>query len=124
MRTAARRDGPHAAIRDLLRKLRWTVEDSGSVGGGMPDLVAHPPLGLDTWWIEVKDGTLPPSERRLRPKQEEFARRWNGRYVVLTCEWDARVLVVPGHPEHARLLAWWLHCKDPRAAAASVGVRL
>jgi hypothetical protein len=68
MRRAARTDGNHAHIVDGLRKVGAHVEDTSGVGDGFPDLV----VGYRGKWhlIEVKDGDLPPSERRLTPKQK------------------------------------------------------
>lgn len=38
MRRAAKTDRNHAAVRDELRALGWTVEDCASFGEGWPDL--------------------------------------------------------------------------------------
>lgn len=67
-RYAARRDTNHEAVVKALRDIGVGVLDTGSAGGGMPDLV--------TFWrghvrlVEVKDGQRPPCERRLTPAQE------------------------------------------------------
>lgn len=37
-RRGAKVDAQHAAVRDGLRALGWTVEDYSHVGGGVPDL--------------------------------------------------------------------------------------
>ena len=63
MRRAARTDGPHAAIREALRRQGWYVRDLSRVGGGWPDLLAAKDGGIRL--IEVKDGQLSPSRRRL-----------------------------------------------------------
>lgn len=64
MRHAKRVDANHSAIRDVLRKAGWQVEDLSHVGHGVPDLVAQKDGRLPIW-IEVKDGDKPPSARAL-----------------------------------------------------------
>lgn len=70
MAYARRVDGNHRDIRDALERIGWTVVDFSSVGRGIPDLYAAK-AGRELW-IEVKDGSKPPSERKLTPEQEKF----------------------------------------------------
>lgn len=93
-RRSGRRDTTHAAVRDGLRELGWSVWDTGGVGDGFPDLVVG--IGNGTQWpmppppnargvvcdgenyfVEVKSpgGTLEDS-------QQEFAWRWRGNYIA------------------------------------------
>lgn len=73
MRRRAKRDANHAEIRDAFRAHGWIVEDLGHVGNGVPDLLIakHGRLLL----VEVKDGTLRPSARRLSADEDAFAAR-------------------------------------------------
>lgn len=69
-RRAARVDANHGAIRDALRACGWTVLDTSKYGHGFPDLLAVKDGRLE--FIEVKDGTKPPSERRLTAEEHAF----------------------------------------------------
>lgn len=67
MRRAARTDGPHADIRDTLRKGGWYVHDCSRLGDGFPDLLIA--RGGRLLLVEIKDGTKPPSRRALTPAE-------------------------------------------------------
>ena len=77
-RYAKNTDANHRAIVNALRMFGCSVEAiTGSAG--TPDLlVGH--LGL-TELVEVKDGSKPPSARRLNASQVAWHRRWRGRPV-------------------------------------------
>ena len=80
MRRAARVDANQAEIVAALRKVGCSVLDLSAVGGGCPDiLVGRRGKNL---LIEVKDGTKPPSKRRLTPEEREFLTAWNGNAVI------------------------------------------
>ena len=82
MRRAARTDANHKEIIAAFRKLGCTVADTSRLGGGFPDLVVgHADQVL---LVEVKDGTLPPSARKLTPDEEKFADEWGDSYVIVT----------------------------------------
>ena len=82
MRHAKRTDANHAAIRQAFRDLGWTVEDLSHVGHGVPDLYVervegHSKSEYGTRWlraefIEVKDGSKPPSARRVTKDGQWF----------------------------------------------------
>ena len=58
-------------VRDL-RKAGCRVLSLASVGGGCPDLLVYrPTTGLFTL-LEIKDGSKPPSARKLTPDQVKF----------------------------------------------------
>lgn len=82
MRTRARRDANHQDIREGLRKAGYLVLDLGAVGRGCPDLLVagHGRMVL----LEVKDGSKPPSARRLTPDEEAFHRQWGRHAIVVT----------------------------------------
>jgi Holliday junction resolvase len=76
-RTAARRDKSEAEIVQALRQLGWSVLQVSVKDG--PDLFASK---LVNWVprcvaIECKTG-----KRKLKPGQAEFAKVWQGEYVV------------------------------------------
>lgn len=91
MRRAARVDRNHAEIRDTLRDLCPVVDDMSHVGGGFPDLLVQLPGGAVVF-VEVKDGQRPPSERKLKPGQVAFQRRWGRSYFVITSRDEAIAL--------------------------------
>lgn len=70
MRRRARVDANHAAVRGALRLCGWVVVDLSATGRGLPDLVAV--KAGRCVFIEVKDGSRPPSARRLTPDQERL----------------------------------------------------
>lgn len=71
MRRAARVDANHRAICDALARIPGLVlVDLSGAGEGVPDLVA----GWRGRWhfLEIKDGTKPPSARKLTPAQVQW----------------------------------------------------
>jgi hypothetical protein len=67
MRRRAKVDRNHAEVRDALRQIGWWVKDASKWGEGWPDLMIAKPGRY--MFVEVKDGTRPPSERKLTPAQ-------------------------------------------------------
>lgn len=60
-----------------------------SSGEGLPrpDLLVHPPTYPEcriAVMLEVKDGSKPPSERKLTPAQVKFHAEWKGWISVVT----------------------------------------
>lgn len=92
MRRAAKIDANQTAIVKALRHMGCTVQHLHAVGEGCPDLLvgAH---GV-TLLIEVKDGTKPPSARRLTPDQEVWHRNWTGGPVAIVTDLDGAVRAV------------------------------
>ncbi len=76
MTYARRVDGSHAEVRDTLRRLGFTVEDTSRFGGGFPDLIACRCGRL--YFVEVKT-----ARGKLRASQVEFKQRWRDHYFVL-----------------------------------------
>lgn len=80
MRRAARIDDNQPQIVADLRACGVSVQPLHAVGGGVPDLLVG--------WrgrnvlIEIKDGSKPPSRRRLTPDQEEWHASWRGQVAV------------------------------------------
>lgn len=67
MRRAARTDGNHAEVIETLRRCGWHVHDTSGLGGGWFDCVAA--KGGRIALIEIKDGSKPPSARKLTPAE-------------------------------------------------------
>lgn len=79
MRRAAKVDANQSAIVQALRAIGASVQPLHMVGQGCPDLVAGY-LGK-TVWLEIKDGSKPPSARTLTPDQREWIAGWRGGQV-------------------------------------------
>jgi len=74
MAYAKKVDANQPEIVATFRALGAKVAITSSAGDGFTDLVIqfHYPYGLRTHLVEVKDGSKPPSERKLTPKQVIF----------------------------------------------------
>lgn len=95
MRRAAKVDANQAKIVDALRKAGASVHPMHSVGDGFPDLCVGY-RGLN-FLMEVKDGSKPPSARKLTKDQQEFHALWGGQVaVVLSVEEAINALTKPG----------------------------
>lgn len=81
MRKYARKDSNHKEIIQAFRDLGATVFDTAALGSGFPDCV----LGFrgQNVLVEIKDGLLPPSKRKLTPDEQKFHATWLGRVVII-----------------------------------------
>lgn len=91
MRRAARVDGNHGEVIAALRAAGCRVHDTSRLGGGFPDTVVATPAGV-LLMIEIKDGSLPPSRRRLTPAEEEFFATFAGHCVIAESAEEALAL--------------------------------
>lgn len=85
MRRAAKVDANQAEIVLALRDAGCWVLDLSAVGQGCPDLLVHGPV--HPWHLvllEIKDGSKPPSARKLTPDQIKFHAGCNAPLVVVT----------------------------------------
>ena len=82
MRRAARTDRNHAQIVGAFRQLGFEVESLAAVGGGVADLLVYQRGRSRLILVEVKDGSMPPSERRLTSAQI----KWHKRFPVSVVE--------------------------------------
>ena len=80
MRRNSKIDSTQPAIIKAYRSFGVSVQPTHMIGGDFPDLICA--LQLRTWLTECKDGTLPPSKRKLSPGQQEFRDEWCG--IVFT----------------------------------------
>ena len=93
-RTQSKRDGNHKEIVKAFRDSGCTVLDLASVGGGCPDLLVG--YGGRNILVEVKDGSKPPSARKLTPDQVVFCDSWRGGCVYVVEDIDGVVnLLLP-----------------------------
>lgn len=91
MRRAAKIDANQGDIVQAFRALGCSVAITSAVGDGFPDLVVGI-NGLNVL-VEVKDGSRPPSERKLTPAQVVFHEGWRGQAVVVISVEQAVALV-------------------------------
>lgn len=81
MRRRGRVDANHAAIVKALRQVGASVQSLADIGKGCPDLLVG--WRFRTWLFEVKDGSKPPSARKLTADEENWIREWNGGLVFV-----------------------------------------
>jgi len=81
MRRAAKVDDNQAEIVDALRSAGASVQSLAAQSHGCPDLLVGY-KGM-TLLMECKDGTKPPSHRKLTPDQERWIEAWQGGAVWL-----------------------------------------
>lgn len=74
-------DTNQSQIVRALRRIGCTVTDLSAVGGGCPDLL----VGRNgvNYLLEVKDGSKPPSARKLTPHQVQWHDGWRGQKAVV-----------------------------------------
>ncbi|MDQ7262239.1 hypothetical protein NM680_10580 [Paracoccus sp. PS-1] len=104
MRRAAKADRNQSEIVAALRAVGASVQPLHAVGQGCPDLLVG--FRGQCFAIEVKDGLLPPSDRKLTPAQIKWHRDWRGHVaVVLTAEDALRVIGVESYRDlHGRIV--------------------
>jgi hypothetical protein len=96
LRRAPKLDGNHFEVVEALRRAGIAVRSMAMVGQGFPDLLC---AFRDTLvLLEVKDGSLPPSERKLTKQEAEFLAAWPKTYVVTSGEEAVAVVVQAAAP--------------------------
>ena len=93
MRRASKVDRNQAEIVAALRAFGATVQPLHSVGKGCPDLLCG--FRGTNVLIEVKDGEVVPSARKLTPDQVEWHGGWKGQVVVVKDVAEALEAVIP-----------------------------
>jgi len=69
-------DDNQADIVEALRAAGVQVRVMSDVGGGFPDLLCKHRRTGNLLLLEVKDGSKPPSDRKLTALEEKFAKVW------------------------------------------------
>lgn len=87
MRRAAKVDANQSVIVKTLRAAGMRVLVLSAVGHGCPDLLVYRPATKVLRLLEVKDGSRPPSERKLTPMEEAFAQLFP--VAIVNSEWEA-----------------------------------
>lgn len=91
MRKYARKDSNHKEIIAVFREIGATVFDTASLGSGFPDCVVG--FRGKNILVEIKDGTLPPSKRKLTEDEKNFHEGWKGKVVIVNDIKDAIELI-------------------------------
>ena len=92
---AARIDENQTEIVKALKDIGCTVQTLASVGHGVPDLLVGCGFNI---LMEVKDGSKPPSKRRLTPDQEKWHKEWKGQVVVVETVKEAIAIAMAYRP--------------------------
>ena len=81
-------DANQGEIVKALRQIPGcTVSSLAAVGKGMPDLLVGY-MGTN-YLLECKDGSKPPSQRKLTPDQVKWHGSWGGSVHIVTSHEDA-----------------------------------
>ena len=81
MRRAHRLDSTHAAIKAQFEARGAVVQSLAGLADGVPDLIVG--YQQRTALVEVKDGSKPPSKRKLTPDQVDWMTWWRGSPVLV-----------------------------------------
>lgn len=81
MRKASRVDANQAAIVAALRKVGASVLHLHQLGHGAVDIIVG--FAGENLMMEIKDGTKPPSARKLTPDEQKFHSDWRGQICVV-----------------------------------------
>lgn len=92
MRRAAKIDANQPEIVKALRQIGCTVQPLHTVGDGCPDLLVGA-FGV-TLLMEVKDGTKPPSARRLTEDQLVWHGAWSGGPLSIVTDIESAIRAV------------------------------
>lgn len=88
---AKRIDANQPMIVQTLRDVGASVEPLHFVGGGFPDLAVG--FRGQTFLLEIKDGSKPPSRRRLTDDELDWHRRWAGQVAIVNNDREALVAI-------------------------------
>ena len=91
-RRAAKVDANHTEIVAAFRKLGWSVLSVAQLKNCCDILVAK---GGRTVAVEIKDGTKPPSARKLSDGELKFKESWKGEWALVESIEDIHKLVSP-----------------------------
>ena len=78
---AARKDRNHNEIADIFLKFGWSVLDISRLKNCCDMFVSK---AGRTVALEVKDGLLPQSKRKLTEGEAVFMKSWGGEYRIIT----------------------------------------
>jgi hypothetical protein len=80
VRTASKIDANQPDIVDLFRRLGWSVLLIHQIKNACDIMVARDGITIA---VEIKDGTKPPSARKLTEGERTFKEGWNGHWALV-----------------------------------------
>lgn len=89
-RYAFRKDANHGKIKDAFLSLHWAIYDSASDNAPYDLIVRN--VRNPVLFIEIKDGDKPPSQRKLKPRSEDFRRLFSNVYRIIESVEDVYAL--------------------------------
>jgi hypothetical protein len=101
VRRAAKVDRPQSEITEALRQCAISVQPLHSVGKGVPDLLCGF-RGINVL-LELKDGALPPSGRKLTADETAWHGKWSGQVAVVGSAQEAIDAVIAAAREAGRI---------------------
>lgn len=93
---AAKVDANQPEIVKLFRKLGWYVLIISQLKNCCDIIVSK---RGQTIAIEIKDGSKPPSARKLSDGEEKFQKEWQGEYRIVICLEDVYKISQLGNPQ-------------------------
>ena len=87
----ARVDDNQREVVASLRGMGCTVQHLHAVGQGCPDILVG--FRNRNFLIEIKDGSKPPSARKLKPQQQEWHDAWKGQVATVNNLDEAKSVV-------------------------------
>lgn len=91
MRRKARVDDNQPEIVMALRMAGATVQSIATVGGGCPDILVG--FRGKNYLMEIKDGSKPPSARKLTSHETKWHKEWRGQVAVVESIEDALIAI-------------------------------
>jgi Holliday junction resolvase len=88
LRKYGRCDDNHSDIVKALRQAGCSVVSLAAVGDGVPDILVGREGGKN-YLLEIKDGTKPPSGKKLTQQQRYFFSIWKGHAAVVNDVYEA-----------------------------------
>jgi hypothetical protein len=88
-RRAARKDANHNEITDCFVSLGWSVLDISQLKNACDAFVAKDSCTIA---IEIKDGSKPPSQRKLSSGEEKFRGNWKGNWALVESIEDVKLI--------------------------------
>jgi hypothetical protein len=90
--TWAKVDTNQPAVVKRLREIGCTVRSTAAVGQGFADLCVG--FRGQTFILEVKDGSKPPSARKLTEDEAAFMSGWAGQYAIVNSPEEAAAYIL------------------------------
>jgi hypothetical protein len=83
---ACRKDANHGSVLDRILSIGWSALDLAQYGAPVDLAVSK---GRTCALVEIKDGSKPPSARKITKAGQAARDRWQGPYLVVTSPDDA-----------------------------------